>query len=184
MHRYVMVLGLVLASAFAEADSVAVKVGHMCCGKCQAAASAGAKSAPWVEGVSIQGTTVTVSPKAGEQVELVSLMQGMRKAGFPPAEVTVSGPITVAVAHMCCGGCASDLKAKLSQSKIPGLDTASIATDVSNRTVAVKPLAGHTLNAVAVLREIEAAGFGPQSCVIASSSAQRQRTDAPRTARR
>lgn len=184
MRLYAIIAGMVLAASASFADPVLVKVGHMCCGKCQAAASAGAKSVAWVESVSIQGTTVAVSPKAGEQVELVSLIQGMRKTGMSPTEVTVSAPVTVVVGHMCCGGCAADLKSKLSQSKIPGLDTDAISTEVANRSVTLKPTAGHTLNVVAVLREIEAAGFAPQSCTLAGATAHRNGWAARRTASR
>ena len=184
MYRLAIAVGFVLATCLASADPILVKVGHICCGKCEAAASAGAKSASWVDNVSIQGTTVTVSPKAGENVELVSLIQGMRKAGFPPSEIMVSSPITVVVGHMCCGGCAADLKGKLSQSKVPGLDTGAIATDVAARSISLKPLAGRTLNVVAVLRDIEAAGFGPQTCVITSASAQLPSSGKHRTARK
>src|SRR5437016_3000921 len=120
---------LFAASAALAADSVKVAVGHMCCGGCKAAATAGIKTVSWADDVAIDGTTCTVTAKAGEKCDVVSLRDALSKCGFPAKEIMVTGPVTVNVAHMCCGGCAADLKAKLGEVRSTVLDKDKIVVD-------------------------------------------------------
>src|SRR5690348_10994905 len=106
---------LISTSAALAADSVKVTVGHMCCGSCKAAATAGIKTVPFADSVSIDGTVVTVTSKPDQKVDLVALKDALAKSGFPAKEIMVSGPVTLTVAHMCCAGCANDLKAAMGQ---------------------------------------------------------------------
>src|SRR2546423_10639844 len=113
---------LLAASAALGGDSVKVSVGHMCCGGCKAAATAGIKTVAWADDVAIDGTTCTVTAKSGEKCDVVSLRDALAKCGFPAKEIMVSGPVTLNVAHLCCAGCANDLKAKLGAVRSDVLD--------------------------------------------------------------
>src|ERR1041384_6044846 len=88
MKRLLMaVCFLVATSGAALADSVKATVGHMCCGGCKAAAMNGLKAVSWAENTSIEGTTLTVTAKSGQKVEIVSLVDALSKAGFPATEI-------------------------------------------------------------------------------------------------
>lgn len=138
-----------------RAEEVKATVGHMCCAGCQAAATAGLKKLEWVENVTIDGKTVSVSAKAGQKADYAGIIDALTKSGFPPAELTVNKPIVLTVAHLCCAGCVNDLKAKLPDLRNPALDKASVKVDEAAKTVTMAPLAGQALNLVALLREFE-----------------------------
>src|SRR5262245_29482480 len=113
MKSFLLTIGLAAVTAIAGADSVTVTVGHMCCGACKGAATAGVKTVAWADTVAIDGTVVTVTSKSGMKVDLISLTDALNKCGFPATEITTSGPVTFTLAHLCCAGCANDLKSKI-----------------------------------------------------------------------
>jgi copper chaperone CopZ len=156
------VLTLGASSAYA-AESIKATVGHMCCGACKNAASTGVKTLDWVDTVAIDGDVVTVTAKADQKADLVSLSAALRKSGFPAREVTTSGPVTFTVAHLCCPGCVNDLKTKLGniQTMRLALDKDKIVVDATAKTVTLQPTAGQSFNVVALLAQMERAGFSP-----------------------
>src|SRR6185369_14220561 len=117
-------------------------VGHMCCGSCKTAATAGLKTVPWADSVTIDGTVATVVAKADQKVDVIALRDALAKAGFPAKEIMVSGPVTLTVAHMCCAGCANELKAGMAQVRSAILDKDRVTVDQAAKTVTVQPMAG------------------------------------------
>ncbi|MHB0936994.1 MAG: hypothetical protein ACYDCO_15435 [Armatimonadota bacterium] len=156
---------LLMVSAFA-AESVKVTVGHVCCGGCANALVDGAKKAAWVEKVTVDGTTATVTAKAGQHIELVSLFDGMTKAGMPPKEVLISGPVTLTIGHLCCGGCANALKAALAGVDVPNFDKAGVKVDLATKTATIKPVDGKSVNLIPVLTQMEKGGFSATKIVL------------------
>src|SRR5438067_786192 len=108
------------AGAFA-ASAVTAGVGHMCCGKCKAVATAGL--AKVADGVSIDQDNITLTPKGDD---LLPSLEALRKSGFPAKTLLVSGPVTLGVAHLCCGGCRAGLAKALKEANVAALDPDSI----------------------------------------------------------
>jgi len=172
MNKYLMTSALMLvASAAFAAESVKTTVGHMCCGACKASATAGVKKLDWVDGVAIDGTTVTITAKVDQKVDLVGLLDALNKAGFPASELNVTGPVTLSVAHLCCAGCVNDLKAKLADVRSNKLDKQNIKIDQAAKTVTLQPVAGETLNLVPLLHQMERTGFAASKGTLAGGAA-------------
>lgn len=157
---------LTTASAFA-AETLKVTVGHMCCGACKTAATSGLKKLDWLaEGTAIDGTTITVTAKAGQAIDLIALTDALRTGGFPAKEINISSPVTLTVTHLCCASCTSALKANLAEIKSKVLDKDKIKIDANAKTVTLQPVAGSSLNMVAVLRQLEGAGVSATKAVV------------------
>jgi copper chaperone CopZ len=167
---------IIPAGTALAADSVKVTVGHMCCGSCKAAATAGIKTVPFADSVTIDGTVATVTAKPDQKVDLIALRDAMSKSGFPAKEIMVSGPVTLSVAHMCCAGCANDLKAAMAQVRSNVLDKDKVMVDQAAKTLTIQPIAGMSMNIIPVLRQMESAGYGASKATMATarSSAARR----------
>lgn len=162
---------LLLASSAFAAETIKATVGHMCCGSCKASATAGVKTLDWVNDVAIDGTTMTVTAKDGQRVDVAALLDALRKTGFPANEVMVSGPVTMTVGHMCCQGCVNDLKGKLGEIKSNRLDKANVRIDLPSKTVVLAPVAGQTMNLIPILHQMDDAGFAAVKCTIGTAAA-------------
>jgi len=183
MRKWTLAAGLLLiASTAFAAESIKVTVGHMCCGACKAAAMEGLKKLEWAEGSVISETTVTVTAKADQKVEVISLLDALNKAGFPARQIDSSGPITLTLAHLCCDGCANDLQTKIGEFRSAQLDKGNVKIDKTARTVTLQPQAGMTLNVVAMIRLMERAGFSASRCTLAPAAAAIASRRAPRAA--
>ena len=140
-------------------------VGHMCCGKCQAAAKASLTKVS--SAVSIEGTNVTVTLN---NTDLVPVLDALRKGGFPANKIDAgSNSVTLGVAHLCCGSCKSGLASALKGSKVDALDMDAIA--IGEDSVTIKAKSGQTLDLVPVLAAMEKGGFSAKSLTIASKTA-------------
>lgn len=148
--------------AFA-AGPVTVGVGHMCCGACKASATqALAKVA---EGVKIEGDAITLTAKSED---LLPTLDALRKGGFPAKSLLVSGPVTLGVAHLCCGGCRTGLSSALAAGKLPALDAS--ATKVGENSVVVAPKAGMKLDLIPLIAAMEAGGFSPSKVTLGTAT--------------
>lgn len=165
------IAALIPAVSAVAADSVKVTVGHMCCGSCKAAATAGIKTVPFADSVTIDGTVATVTAKPDQKVDLVALRDALAKAGFPAKEIMVSGPVTLTVAHMCCAGCANDLKTSMGQVRSNLLDKERITVDPAAKTLTIQPVAGMSMNIIPILRQMENAGFSASKATMATARA-------------
>lgn len=160
----------VASSAFA-AETIKATVGHMCCGNCKAAATAGVKKLDWVNEVAIDGTVMSVTAKDGQKVDLIALCDSLNKSGFPASEVLISGPVTFTVGHLCCAGCVNDLKAKIAEVRSDKLDKDSIKIDQATKTVVLQPKAGQTLNLIALMHQMERTGFSATKATMNGTAA-------------
>lgn len=174
---------LLVASTAHAAETIKATVGHMCCGGCKAAATAGLKSLAWAENITIEDTTVTVTAKEGQQADAISLMEALSKAGFPAASIMTSEPITLTINHLCCGGCVNDLKTKLADFNSRLLDKEKVKIDQAAKTVTLQPVAGQSMNVVAVLNQLQRRGFSASKCVM-SPAASAGKSDGKKAARR
>lgn len=149
---------LLMAAAGFAAQTVTVVVGHQCCGGCATALVNGVKKTDWVAGVKVDETTTTITAKDGKPVELIALMDNMYKAGFPAKELPIATEVTLAIGHLCCGGCVENMKASLKEADIPELDKTLISYDAKAQAVTLRPVAGKSFNLVTVLRALEDGG--------------------------
>jgi copper chaperone CopZ len=172
MKKYLFGAALLLisSSAFA-AETIKATVGHMCCGGCKAAATAGVKKLDWVDAVAIDGTAVTITAKGDQKVDVVALRDALSKSGFPAAEILVSGPVTMTVGHLCCPMCTNDMKTKLAEVRSQVLDKDNIKIDQASKTVVLQPLAGKQLNLVSLLNQMDRAGFSAVKCTVSAAAA-------------
>jgi copper chaperone CopZ len=176
MKKLLWAAGMLLAASSAHAaDSIKVTVGHMCCGGCQAAATAGLKKLEWADNIAIDGTTLTVTAKGDQKVDVVGLLDALRKTGFPAREITAPGPVSITMAHMCCGGCVADLKGKIAEFRSEVLDKDNVKIDLPTRTVTLQPAAGKSLNVVMLLMQLERAGWSASKCMIAGAAQSARR---------
>ncbi len=171
MNRTLLVFCILALAAPAHADSLKLTVGHMCCGGCRAAATAGVKTVAWADNVAIDGDAITVTAKAGQKIELVSLMDALNKAGFPAMEIQASGPVTLTMGHLCCGSCAADLKTKLGAVRSQVLDRDNVKIDVAAKTLTIQPMSGQTMNLVPILQQLQRDGFSASSCSLIGPAA-------------
>jgi hypothetical protein len=160
-----LVLCLCLGAFAFAADTVKVVVGHQCCAACVTALVEGVKETAWVDTVNVTDTTATITPKADQAVEFVSLWDNLRKAGFPPKDIPIAAPITLTIGHLCCGACVAGLKKALDTKAITNLDRTSIAIDMGTQTVTLKPLDGKTMNLVQLVYQMEQGGFSATKIV-------------------
>lgn len=174
MNRILVTAALAfLFVAPASAETVKVTLGHMCCGVCKDAAMASIKSVDWADQATIEGTTLTVTSKADKSANVVALLDGLAKSGFPAREITVSGPVKLTIAHLCCPGCVGDLKTNMAQIRNPNLDKDNIKVDATTKTVIVQPMSGKELNLVAFLRQLQQTGFAASAAVIVTQVARK-----------
>ena len=158
---------LIVASGAFAAARVTVGVGHMCCGRCKSAATEGLSKV--ADNISIDGTNITMTLK---EDNLVPALDALRKAGFPASKLEVSGPVTMSIAHLCCGGCKVGLTKSLAGPKVEGLDPDSIKVGEDSLTVQAK--AGMKLDMVPLLAAIEKGGFSPSKITLTQASAQKR----------
>ena len=168
-------LTLVAASALA-AESVKVTVGHLCCGGCKNAASAGLKNIAWIDTSTTEGSdTIVVNAKSDMKVELVSLIDALNKAGFPARQINVAGPVTMTIAHLCCGGCVNDLKTKIGNVRSEVLDKTNVKIDQAAKTLTLQPVAGKELNVASLVRSLQNQGFYPASITVSAATKSARR---------
>lgn len=159
-------LTLGTTGAFAETKAT-IGVGHMCCGGCKTSATKALEKVS--SAVAIDGKNVTVTLKENE-TDLVPVLDSLRKGGFPANKLDVgSHPVTLGVAHLCCGNCKSGLDAALKTSKVEDLnmDAIKIGTD----SVTIQAKAGKSLDLIPVLTAMEKGGFSAKSITVGASSA-------------
>ena len=154
---------LCVTGAFA-ASKVTAGVGHMCCGRCKAVATAGL--AKVADDVSIEGNNVTLTPKGDD---LLPAIEALRKSGFPAKTLLVSGPVTLGVAHLCCSGCQTGLAKVLADAKLAALDPDSIKIGDGSVTLSAKP--GMKLDLIPLIAGMEKGGFSPSKITVGSASA-------------
>ena len=105
--------------------------------------------------VNIDGKTITMTVKDND---IQPALKALRAAGFPPLHVDAGGaPITIAVGHMCCAHCVTDLKQALVDAKIEALNTDDMTLGMGKLVVKAKE--GKTLDLIAVTNAMEAGGF-------------------------
>src|SRR5262245_52623932 len=101
----------------APAPMVRTTVSHLCCGACAKAVQGGVAGIAWIGDVKADPATktVTVMAKEGMPVDVAALLDALRKTGFPPQEVVLTGAkgLEVNAGHLCCGGCVGPLKSAL-----------------------------------------------------------------------
>jgi copper chaperone CopZ len=171
MKKCLIVAAFVLGGTAAfGAETVKVTVGHLCCGGCKNAATAGLKNVAWVGAASAEGNdTLVVTAKEGQSAELIALVDALNKAGFPARQINVAGPVTMTIAHLCCPGCVNDLKAKVDGVRSQVLDKASVKIDATAKTLTLQPVAGRELNVASLLRSLQNQGFYPSSVSISKA---------------
>lgn len=157
---------LVCAAASIAAPKITVGVGHMCCGGCKTAAKAGL--AKVADNVTIEDDNITLTAKGDD---LLPTLEALRKSGFPARTLVVDGPVTVGVAHLCCGSCRTGLNKALAAAKLEALDPDSIK--IAEDSVTVKAKAGMKLDLVPLIAGMEKGGFSPSKITVASASAKR-----------
>ena len=160
----------VAGSSFA-AETVKVTVGHLCCGGCKSAATAGLKNISWIDSSAAEGSdTIVVNAKADQKIEIISLVEALNKAGFPARQINVSGPVTMNIAHLCCGGCVNDLKTKIAAIRSEVLDKQNVKIDATAKTLTLQPVAGKMLNVASILRSLQNQGFYPSAVTITTTA--------------
>lgn len=170
MKKIIFAAALLLATSTAfAAESIKATVRHMCCGACKAAATEGLKRLEWADNIAIDGTTITVTAKADQKPDVVGFIEALDKSGFPPREIAATGPVTLTITHLCCGGCVADLKAQLGEIRSQVLDKQNIKIDAEAKTVTLQPLAGQTLNLVAMLNQLKRTGFSASKGTMATA---------------
>ncbi len=170
MKKALFAAAFVFASSCALAESVKVTVGHMCCGGCKAAATAGLKSVAWSDNVTIEDKVITVNAKAGMKTDVISLMDALNRAGFPASEINTTAPVTLTVAHLCCGACVGDLKTKIAALRGNTLDKDNVKIDQAAKTLTIQPAAGMTLNVVPIISQLNRQGFSFTSATVVTAS--------------
>jgi len=164
-----MALLLFSAQAYGE-TKLTVGVGHMCCGKCVASATESVSKV--ATAVTIDGKNVTMTVKGDD---VLPALEALRKGGFPATKLDVgSGPVTIAVGHMCCGHCVTDLKAALTKSDLADLDADTV--DVGMGRVVVKAKAGMTLDLVPLLALMDKTGFSATKVTLGTAAAVKPHT--------
>ncbi|HLJ54496.1 MAG TPA: hypothetical protein VKT77_05605, partial [Chthonomonadaceae bacterium] len=120
------------------------------------------------------------SPKGDD---LLPTIEALRKSGFPARTIPVSGPVTMGIAHLCCGTCRTGLTKAFAAAKLESVDVDSIK--VSDDTVTLNPKPGMKIDLVPMLAAMEQGGFYPNRIMAtAASSAHRGGSPARRVAAR
>ena len=154
-----------VTTAFA-ASKITTGVGHMCCGKCKAAATQGLSKV--ADDISIDGDNITLAPKGDD---LLPTLEALRKSGFPAKTLVVNGPVTLGVAHLCCGSCRTGLSKALTSAKLDALDTDSIK--IGEDSVTLKAKDGMKLDLIPLIAGMEKGGFSPSRITVASAAAEK-----------
>ena len=160
------ILALTACVTGARADTkVTVGVGHMCCASCQTGAKAALTRV--ATDVSIEGTDITMTLK---EADLVPALDALRKGGFPANHLEVgSGPVTIAVAHLCCGKCNAGLQKAMTAAKLEALDTDTMKIGDGNLVVKAKD--GMKLDLIPVLAAMEKGGFSASKITMSTAAA-------------
>lgn len=160
--------GIVFGGTIANAETkVTVGVGHMCCGKCQAAAKASLTKVS--SAVEIEGSNVTVT-LADNSGDLVPVLDALRKGGFPANKIDAgSHAVTVGVAHLCCGKCKNGLTAALKNSGVAALDVEGVV--MTDDSITIKAKSGMSLDLIPVLASMEKGGFSAKSITMVTKAA-------------
>ncbi len=147
-------IALAVCAIGAKADyKVTVGVGHMCCGSCKKDATDSLKTL--ASNVNIDGKTITMTVKDND---VEPALKALRAAGFPPLHVDAGGaPVTIAVGHMCCAHCITDLKQALLDAKIEALNTDDMTLGMGKLVVKAKD--GKSLDLIEVTKAMETGGF-------------------------
>ena len=164
------------ATAFAGAK-VTVGVGHMCCGKCKEVAAEGLSKV--ADNVTIELDNITLTPKGDD---LLPTLSALRKSGFPAKTLIVKGPVTLGVAHLCCGSCRTGLGKALASAKLDAIDTDSIK--IGEDSVTLKAKDGMTLDLIPLIAGMEKGGFSASKITLGSATAKRTGTPVRRVATR
>jgi len=160
----VLTLTACVTGAWAE-TKITVGVGHMCCAGCQTGAKAAL--AKVASNVSIDGTDVTITLK---EADLVPALEALRKGGFPANHIDAgSGPVTIGVAHLCCGKCNNGLQKALTEAKLEALDTDSMKIGDGNLVIKAKD--GMKLDLIPVLAAMEKGGFSASKITLGTTAA-------------
>jgi len=149
----------------------------MCCGSCKAAATQGLASV--ADGVGIENDNITLTPKGDD---LLPSLDALRKSGFPAKSLEVSGPVTLGIAHLCCGKCRTGLTKALVDAKLASLDPDSIK--IASDSVTLQAKAGMKLDLIPLIAGMEKGGFSPSKIVVGTATANHSAAHATRVARR
>ena len=161
-----IVVGMAFSTAALAETKITVGVGHMCCGKCVAAAKEALKDV--ASEVAIEGKNVTITLK--EDGSTVRALGALRRGGFPAKTLDAGADVvTLGVRHLCCGNCKAGLKEALTESKIEALDLASIT--MTDDSVSFKAKAGASLNLIKVMAAMEEGGFSAGKVTMAKAAA-------------
>jgi copper chaperone CopZ len=159
------VLALGLATPSLAAPTVKATVGHMCCGSCERSVKTTASAVAWVADAQTDraGKTVTVSPKAGMEVDAITLLDSLRTSGFPATQLELTGGQTLKMdaGHVCCAGCANGLKAALA--KVSWIQSADVKVN-GPAMLTVKP--GATANLTELIQTLTAAGYSVNHLIV------------------
>ncbi len=161
------VASLLFVGMSAQAQTkLTVGVGHMCCAGCETATKAAL--ADLSSNVAIDGKSVTVTLK-DNQTDIFPVLEALRKAGFPPIRIEAgSGPVTIGVAHLCCGGCNTSLKAALTSAKLEDMDAGSLK--IADGSLVVKAKEGKSLDLAPVLAAMEKGGFSASKVTLGAAA--------------
>ena len=166
-----VVATLALTSAALAETKVVVGVGHMCCGKCVAAAKEALKDV--ASDVAIEGKNVTITLK--EDGTTVRALGALRRGGFPAKTLDAgTDVVTVGVRHLCCGNCKTSLEGALKESKIEALDLESIK--IGEDSVSFKAKAGTSLNLIKVMAAMENEGFSASKLTMTKAAASNHKS--------
>jgi len=170
-------LTLAVCAIGARADyKVTVGVGHMCCGSCKKDAADSLKTL--ASDVNIDGKTITMTVKDND---VAPALKALRAAGFPPLHVDAgAAPVTIAVGHMCCAHCVTDLKQALLDAKIEALNTDDMTLGMGKLVVKAKE--GKSLDLIAVTNAMEAGGFSATKIALGSAVAVHATNNVPKLA--
>jgi copper chaperone CopZ len=150
------------------APMVRATLSHMCCGSCANNVKGGIAGIPWIADVKTDLPTksVTVTAKEGMPIDVAALMDGLRKAGFPPQDVVLTGArvMDVNAGHLCCGGCVGPLKAALA-----GVSWIESADVKPNSPVRITARAGSEIKLGELVAVMERAGYSANAVTVVAS---------------
>jgi copper chaperone CopZ len=140
-------------------------VGHLCCGGCDAAVKRNTATVAWAGDTQTDrgSKSVSVTPKAGMQVDAMALYTALQSGGFPPTAYQLSGGKTIKmdVGHLCCGGCVNPLKAELG--KVSWVKNADVQ---ANAPVTLTLDPAQTVDLSELIAIMMKAGYAPKSMLI------------------
>jgi copper chaperone CopZ len=168
MIRKSLFLGAALTLAVAApgltAPTLKATVSHMCCGACETAIKGKVATVTWADATQADrpARSVTVSSKAGSEVDAMALFTALHAGGFPPTSFELSGAkaIKMDVGHLCCGGCVGPLQAALKQ--VTWIQSADVKP---NSPVMLTIDASKTVDLSELMASMMKAGYSPKSMV-------------------